>query len=78
MISYWCVRSLGILVLPFYIVNGNKQNTHQQRGELPWQYSQMGQDSTASAMIVKLSKSKKCHFCLEDHVAEDCKNFKKT
>ena len=58
------------------IFKGNSQNTHQpQRGERPGQHSQMERDCTASAMMVERGKSKKCHFCLESHVAEDCKEF---
>ena len=59
------------------IFNGNNQNMHQQqRGEWSRQYSQMEQDSTASVMMVERAKSKTCHFCLEDHDAEDCKKGK--
>ena len=69
-------RELDIRERHAPIFNGNNQNMHQQRGERPRQYSQMERASTASAMMVERAKSKKCHFCLEDHVAEDCKKFR--
>ena len=69
-------RELDIRERHTPIFNGNNQNTHQQqRMERPRQNSYMERASTASAMMVERAKAKKCHFCLEDHVAEDCKKF---
>ena len=58
------------------IFNGNNQSMHQQQcGEWPRQNNHMERASTAKAMMVERAKAKTCHFCLGDHVAEDCKKF---